>query len=81
MSSLVELEARYQRLVAEREALFVRYEAGEKDLAPRLADLSSRIRITLLEIDSLQAVTSSGVIERDDQKALVDGANRVNPQG
>ena len=81
MSSLVELEARYQRMVAERELLSDRFDAGEKDLWPRIKELSSQIRITLLEIDSLRAIASSGVIERDDQKALADGANRVNPQG
>lgn len=81
MSSLVELEVRLQRLTAEYELLADRFEAGEKDLLPRIKDLGSQIRVLMLEIDSLRAVASSGVIEREDQKALVDSANRINPQG
>lgn len=81
MSSLVELEARYQRLVAERELLAARLEAGEKDLYPQIKDLSSQIRIIVIEIESLQATASSGVIIRDDQVAQVNRANEINPPG
>lgn len=81
MSSLVELEVRYQRLVAEREILGARYEAGEKNLLPQIQDLNSQIRTTLVEIDSLRATASSGVVVRDDQAAQVDYSNTVDPQG
>lgn len=81
MSSLVDLEIRYQRLLAEREVLAARYESGDLAVLPEIKNVNSQIRVTLLEIDSLRAVTSSGVVERDDQKALVDNANRINPQG
>lgn len=79
MSSLAELEVRYQRLVAEREALGARYEAGEKNLLPQIQDLNSQIRSTLTQIELLQATTSSGVIVRDDQAARVNGASEINP--
>lgn len=81
MSGLVELEIRYQRLVAEREALGSRYEAGDKSVLPQIQDLNSQIRATLTQLDSLKAVTSSGTIVRDDQAAQVDRANELHPNG
>jgi len=81
MSGLAELEVRYQRLVAERDALGARYEAGEKNLLPQIQELNSQIRVTLQQIDSLQAVTSSGTVVRDDQAAQVDKANEIHPGG
>lgn len=81
MSGLAELEIRYQRLVAQREALGARYEAGEKNLLPEIQDLNSQIRATLTQIESLQATTSSGTIVRDDQIGQGDRANELNPIG
>lgn len=81
MSSIVELEVRYQRLVAERDALGARYEAGEKNLLPKIKDLNSQISATLVQLDSLRATTSSGVVIRDDQAAKVDRSTEVNPGG
>jgi hypothetical protein len=79
MSSLVELEIRYQRLVAEREALGARYEAGDKGVLPQIQDLNSQIRATLTQLDSLKAVASSGTVVRDDQAARVDRSNPIDP--
>jgi len=79
MSGLVELEIKYQRLVAQRDALGARYEAGENNLLPQIQDLNSQIRTTLLQIDNLQATASSGQVVRDDQAAQVDRANEINP--
>lgn len=79
MSSLVELEIQYQRLVAERNALGDRFEAGEQNLLPEIKQLNSRIRAVITEIENIKAVNSSGVIINDDQKARVSGAELINP--
>jgi hypothetical protein len=81
MSNLVDLEIQYQRLVAERNALGDRYEAGEKNLLPQIKDLNARIRAVVLEIESLQAINSSGDIARDDQAARGNNSNPVDPPG
>jgi hypothetical protein len=81
MASLVELEIQYQRLTAERNALGDRYEAGEKNLLPQIKDLNTRLRAIIIEIESLQAVNSSGAIVADDQLGRTQNANEVNPNG
>ena len=52
MSSLADLEIQYQRLVAERNALGDRYEAGELNVLPQIKDLNTRIQAVLAQIDS-----------------------------
>jgi len=81
MSGLADLEIKYQRLIAEREALGARYEAGEKNLLPKIQEINTQIRVTLLQIESLQSSTSSGKIVQDDQVAQADKANEINPRG
>jgi hypothetical protein len=79
MSGLAELEVQYQRLVAERNALGARYEAGEKDLLPTIQNLNAQIRIVVEQIEALQNTASSGEIVRDDQQARVSNSNDVAP--
>jgi len=81
MSSLAQLEIEYQRLVAEREFLSDQFEAGQKDLLPRIRQLSARIRVLAIEIDSLIAYSSSGKIVQDDQTARVSDSETINPSG
>lgn len=78
-ASLIELEALYQRLVAERNALGDRYLAGEEDLLPQIKDLNAQIRRVIVEIESLQAVNSSADVVRDDQQALGNFSNTQDP--
>ena len=81
MSSLADLEIQYQRLVAERNALGVRYEAGELNVLPQIKDLNLRIQALVIQIESLLAVNSSGDVVRDDQAARADRANPLDPPG
>lgn len=79
MAGLVELEVEYQRLLAERNALGDRYEAGEKNLLPQIKELNQRLRTLITQIEALQAVNSSGQLAREDQKANASGASAVDP--
>jgi len=79
MAGLVELEIRYQRLLAQRNALGARYEAGEKNLLPEIQNINSQIRTTLLEMDSLRTSNSSGEIVNDDKAAKVPNSSAINP--
>ena len=79
MSGLAELEIKFQRLTAERNALRARYEAGEKDLLPTIQNLNSQLRIVVEQIAALQNTSSSGEIVRDDQQARVSNSNDVAP--
>ena len=79
MSNLVELEVRYQRLVAERDALGARYEAGALNLLPAIQDLNSQIRVVVLEIESLRAVSSSGQVVQDDAAGYGNKSRTQDP--
>lgn len=81
MSSLVDLEIQYQRLLAEREALAARYESGELNVLPQIKDINTRIAAVVTQIESLRATNSSGEIVRDDQAARVELANPQDPPG
>lgn len=55
---LAELEAQYQSLLGQRNALGERYSAGEVDLLPQIKELNAEIRGILLETDALTAVST-----------------------
>lgn len=81
MAGIVELEVEYQRLVAQRELLGARYEAGETTLLPEIKALNQQIRVVLIQLDNLKAINSSGQVVREDQRAQTENANPVNPGG
>lgn len=73
MSSLAQLEAEYQRLVAERNALGDRYEAGEKNLLPEIKSLNATLRAIVLQIEELQGpIQSAARTAQDDALATVN---------
>jgi hypothetical protein len=79
MAGLVELEIKYQQLVAQRDVLRKRYEAGEKNVLPEIQSINSQIGAVLTQIENLRAVNSSGTIVRDDQAAKVSLSNTQSP--
>lgn len=79
MSSLADLQTEYQRLVAEREALSTRYQAGQSDLLPQIKDLTTRISVLATQIDSLFPRNSSGSVVRDDQLGNGSLSNTQDP--
>ena len=79
MSSLVQLEIEYQRLVAQRNALGDRYSAGEKDLLPQIEELNARIRVLVYQIEALMPSNSSGQIILDEQTATDDKSRSIAP--
>jgi len=81
MSGLTDLQIEYQRLVAQREALGARYEAGELGLLPQIQDLGTRIAAVVIQIESFLSRDSSGDVVRDDQAARADRANPSDPPG
>lgn len=81
MAGIVELEVEYQRLVAQRDALGARYEAGETALLPEIKSLNQQIRVVLIQLDNLRAINSSGDIVRDDQQARTENSSPLNPSG
>jgi hypothetical protein len=82
MSSLVELEIQYQRLVAQREALSVKYEAGDASALAQIRELNPRIRALAEQIDALlRSTTSAGEIVREDQLGTGQNSNDTNPRG
>lgn len=81
MSSLVDLEIRRQRLLAERERLVAKYEAGELTVLTQIREINQELAAVVTEIENIRAINSSGTIVRDDQAAETSRANPVNPQG
>lgn len=79
MASLVDLQIEYQRLVAERNALGVRYQAGELNLLPQIKDLNTRISALVVQIENLLPRNSSGQIVKDDQTARTEYSNTDSP--
>jgi hypothetical protein len=80
MSSYAELELQYQRLVAQRDALAARYDAGDAAVLQDIKNINQQIAIVLDEQQALRnSNNSSGQIVRDDQGGYGSGSNVVDP--
>jgi hypothetical protein len=83
MATIQQLEAEYRSLLAQRDELAQRYQAGDTSVLPAIQDINADIRRVLFEIDELGNTVlapSSGTIVGLDQDAHDDGANTQFPE-
>ena len=83
MATVQELEAQRARLLAQRDALAARYQAGDNTVLPQIQVINTELRAVVLQIEELQAaapIVSSGETVANAQLARDDAANSQNPQ-
>ena len=83
MATIQALEAERARLLADREILSKRYQAGDVTVLPQIQDINVQLRDVVLQIEALinlPPVTSSGQIVANSQVARDDGANSQLPE-
>lgn len=79
MAGLVELEAEYQRLLAEAAQYSDAAERGDPGALAAYKQITAKIRVILTQIESLQSRNSSGQIIAEEQKGFANGANADTP--
>jgi hypothetical protein len=83
MATVRTLEAERARLLAEREILAARYQAGDVTVLPQIQEINVQLRDVVLQIElllGLPPVSSSGQIVANSQVARDDGANTQLPE-